>query len=381
MAGEPERREISVRIPSATILKLLAFALLVWSVLQLAPILFLVVLSVLIAVALDPFVAALERRKLSRGTSTLIVGTVLIALLGLTFAFVVPRIASELSEMGSRLPAFRAELHESLAKKHPLLDRAAMEAFDLPRDPAFRAALGDSWALGHAAVGAMTGFALVVVLAIYFLYEGKRVYVWLLAYVPRTYRERMADTVPEVSVVMRAYIQGQAFTSFLAALFAGGLLWALDVPAVLPLMVLTAICDVIPFLGILVLVAVCGAVALIVSPWVAIGVMAALAAYHVFESYVIIPAVYGRKLRLSTLAVILALLVGGVLGGILGAVLVLPFVAAYPIIERIWLHDRLPPEVVEDHAALEEAAESGSDEQVERAIEAVEKGESPPPVH
>ena len=42
-------------------------------------------------------------------------------------------------------------------------------------------------------------------------------------------------------------------------------------------------------------------------------------------------------LRLPTLAVLLAIIIGGSLGGIVGAVLVLPFVAAYPIIERIWL--------------------------------------------
>jgi hypothetical protein len=60
--------------------------------------------------------------------------------------------------------------------------------------------------------------------------------------------------------------------------------------------------------------------------------------------------------------------VGGTLQGILGAILVLPLVAAYPIIERIWLHDYLSDEVIRDHAALERAAESGSDEAVEAVL-------------
>ena len=191
----------------------------------------------------------------------------------------------------------------------------------------------------------------------------------------------MADTIPQVSEVMRAYIQGQLITSAMAAVLTGALLFWFGVPAALPLAVLAAFCDVIPFLGILVLMFVCGALSLTVSPWAGVVVVLALAAYHVFESYVIIPAVYGKKLQLSTLAVILALLLGGVLGGILGAVLVLPFVAAYPIVERIWLHAYLSPEVLEDHGALEDAARSGSDEEVAQAIEAVEKGETPPAVH
>ena len=47
------------------------------------------------------------------------------------------------------------------------------------------------------------------------------------------------------------------------------------------------------------------------------------------------PRVYGRQLRLSTLAVLLALMAGTTLQGLIGAILVLPLVAAYPIIERI----------------------------------------------
>jgi predicted PurR-regulated permease PerM len=91
--------------------------------------------------------------------------------------------------------------------------------------------------------------------------------------------------------------------------------------------------------------------------------------YHVVESYVLVPRIYGRRLQLSTLAVLLALTVGGTLQGIVGAFLILPLVAAYPIIERIWLHDYLSSEVIHDHTALEQAAESGSDHAVDRVLQ------------
>ena len=83
------------------------------------------------------------------------------------------------------------------------------------------------------------------------------------------------------------------------------------------------------------------------------------------------PKFYGSSLRLSTLAVLLALIVGGTLQGIIGSILVLPLVAAYPIIERIWLKDYLASEVLADHTALAEAAETGSD----AAVDAVLQGE------
>jgi predicted PurR-regulated permease PerM len=57
---------------------------------------------------------------------------------------------------------------------------------------------------------------------------------------------------------------------------------------------------------------------------------------------------------LSTLTVLLAVAVGGTLEGALGAVLILPFVAAYPIVERIWLREKLPRDTVAKHEALSE---------------------------
>ena len=110
---------------------------------------------------------------------------------------------------------------------------------------------------------------------------------------------------------------------------------------------------------------------LIMTIVAAAGVLGLYVLYHVIETYVLVPRIYGRRLQLSTLAVLLALVVGGTLQGILGAILILPLVAAYPIIERIWLHDYLSSEVIKDHAALERAVESGSD----AAVEAVLKGQ------
>ena len=99
-------------------------------------------------------------------------------------------------------------------------------------------------------------------------------------------------------------------------------------------------------------------------------VIVAYTIYHMFETYFIVPRVYGNTLRLSTLAVLIALIVGATLQGIVGAVLILPVVAAYPIIERIWLKDYLAPEVLDDHAALEDA-----NADTESVVDAVLQGE------
>jgi predicted PurR-regulated permease PerM len=111
-----------------------------------------------------------------------------------------------------------------------------------------------------------------------------------------------------------------------------------------------------------------------VSPASAAVVLGGYVLYHLLETYLIVPRFYGSTLRLSTLVVLLALIVGGTLQGILGSVIILPLVAAYPIIERIWLRDYLAREVLADHTALANAAETGSED----AVEAVLQGEKHP---
>ncbi len=95
-------------------------------------------------------------------------------------------------------------------------------------------------------------------------------------------------------------------------------------------------------------------------------------AYHFVENYLIVPAVYGKQLRLSTLTVILALGIAGALTGVIGAILVLPLVAAYPIVERIWLRPVVGEEPLKDHAALEAATEKKDESAVDRVIEGEE---------
>jgi predicted PurR-regulated permease PerM len=156
------------------------------------------------------------------------------------------------------------------------------------------------------------------------------------------------------------------------AIFCAAVLQLLGVPAVLPLALLAGLCDVIPVVGIILATLPAAVLGLTVSPGTALAVVGLYGVYHLFEAYVIVPRVYGNTLRLSTLAVLLALLVGGTLQGIVGAVLVLPIVAAYPIIERIWLEDYLAPEVLADHEALEAAP--GAD----HVVDAVLSGEECP---
>src|SRR5678809_240071 len=112
------------------------------------------------------------------------------------------------------------------------------------------------------------------VVTIYLLLDGKRVYAWLIAYIPRVHRERMAQTADEVSEVVYAYVRGQAICSALFAVVTGVALSVLGVPAVVPLAILAGLCDVIPVVGVILATVPAVLLALTVSPASAVVVLA-----------------------------------------------------------------------------------------------------------
>jgi predicted PurR-regulated permease PerM len=179
----------------------------------------------------------------------------------------------------------------------------------------------------------------------------------------------MAQTAEEVSEVVYAYVRGQMITSALFGAYTLIVLHVFHVPAALPLAVLAGVCDVIPLVGIILATLPAVLLALALSPATAAIVLVFYVGYHLVEAYLIVPRVYGQRLRLSTLAVLLALMAGTTLQGLIGAVLVLPLVAAYPIIERIWLAGYLGSEVLKDHRALAKLDEPGNEDAVDTVLQ------------
>ena len=327
---EPPRR-VKIVIPFATIARLLVAALVVWVVLKLWLLFLVLLVAVLIAVTLHPDVAWLQRRGLSRGLAVAVVGVTLLAII-LSFAvFVLPPLVAQLIRLAENFPAYRERIERHIPSDQPFLKEIAGEVFDLPSSPGIRAWLSQPLLWGKIAVGVIGLTFFLYVLTVYLLLDGKRVYAWLLAYVPRRFRKRMADTVPEVSDVVFAYVGGQLLTSIITTMVTFGILVGFGVPGAVPLALLAGIADVIPIVGVIISTAPAVLMALTVSPVAGVGVLLLYILYHIVESYVLVPRIYGRRLQLSTLAVLLALIVGVTLQGIVGAFLILPLVAAYPI--------------------------------------------------
>src|ERR1043166_1956759 len=299
-----------------------------------------VIVAVLIAVLLHPVVVWLQRHRIHRGLSIGLVAIAMFALLAAFLFWIVPLMFTQIADFAKQLPALIARVGKFVPRL-PTPTEPQMQRF------AARGLVGVRYALSG-----LTIVVLILVISLYLLSEGARVVEWLIAFASPSNRQKLRQTADDVCPIVFAYMRGQAITCCLCGGVALITCLALHIQAAVVLAVLAFICDLVPVVGTIVMTIPAVSLAFLSAPWKALVVLAVYMAYHLTESYWIIPRVYGHEMRLSTLTVLLAVTVGGVLQGGVGAGWILPFVAAYPVIESIWLAHRLQRDTLARHRRI-----------------------------
>lgn len=329
---------VELRIPFITLMKVALAVLLVAIVIKVWPVILMLVIAVLIAVMLDPVVLWLEAHRVRKGFAILAIAVVVF---GLVIAF-----------LFGLLPVIGGEVAEVSKQILPMLGRLRIPVPALPKtgDLVLRGLVAGKFALEG-----LTAIIFVLVVAMYLLVEGRTAFQWLVSFSPRQHRKRIERTGLEIGGVVLAYMRGAVFAATICACYVAGVLSLLKIPAALLLAVLAFVADFVPVVGTIAMMIPATLLGLLDSPSKALMVAATYLLYHVIEAYVLLPRIYGRQMRVSTLTVLLAIAVGGTLQGVIGALLALPIAAAYPIVERIWLRDQLPSDTVERHEELAES--------------------------
>jgi predicted PurR-regulated permease PerM len=333
--------DLNLRIPFSTMVKVALFLLLCMAVMQLWSVVLILIVSSLLAVMLDPLTGWLVRHRLRRGVA---VGLIAILLFGIVAAFlfgIVPTAAAQVRELGKEAPEITNRLVRMFPRASPVVAFANARLKVRPSGVQIEQWLTRGLVAGRYALEGLTTLVLILVFTIYLLLEGRKAMEWLLRYCSPETRSKIEQTIVGVKPVILAFMRGQLIICSLCATVTLVTLSLLHVPAAVPLAVLAFFADLIPVLGTILMTVPAAIVTLLIGPTQALIVVAVYLTYHMVETYLVIPRVYGRQMRLSTLTVLLAIVIGGALQGAVGAVLVLPFVATYPIVERIWWPERV----------------------------------------
>jgi predicted PurR-regulated permease PerM len=293
------------------------------------------IVSIVLALAAEPLVQALERRGLRRGAAVGITfGLVVLALIGFAYLVLAP-LVDESARLADNAPALLRKLSHGngqlgfLERRFQIVEHARA-AIDSGR---LAATAAPAWSIVHSAVRTGGAIVFVLFLALFVQLGGRQWFDSLVDLVPEQSRGHLQRAGHGIADAVGGYVFGNLAISVVAGSVTAIVLYATSVPYPIALGVIVGIFDLIPLVGATIGTVIVGAVALTTQGAVtAVIVVGAMILYQQVENNVLQQLVYHRTVKLSPLAVALSVAIGAELGGVIGALLGIPFAGMVKVV-------------------------------------------------
>lgn len=307
------------------------------------------VVAIVLALAAEPLVQALERRGLRRGAAVGISFAFLsLALIGLAYLLLAP-VIDQTTQLVRDAPTLIDKLSHGegrlgfLERKFNVVERV-QGAVDSGRLQA-----SSETALGaiRSTVETAGSLAFIIFLTLFVQLGGRQWFESLVRLVPERDRPRVRRTGAGIAGTVGGYVTGNLLISLIAGSVTTVVLYATSVPYAIALGVVVAIFDLIPLVGATIGTVIAGAVALgTEGVTAAVIVVLAMILYQQVENHVLQQLVYHRTVRLSPLAIALSVAIGASVGGVVGALLGIPVAGTLKVVSRElldWRRGENPP--------------------------------------
>ncbi|WP_042403607.1 AI-2E family transporter [Streptacidiphilus carbonis] len=290
------------------------------------------VAALLISALLQPTVAWLRRHGVPRGLAaamTFIGGLIGIGLVGW---FVGWQVTTNLNEVTGKVQNGISQIRTWLTHGPMHLTDKQINEFAGQLSKAIGTNSDQITSFGFSTVGVvieiLTGVFLAAFCTFFLIYDGERIWGWLLRLFPPGARRGMAGAGPRAWSTLTAYVRGTVLVAFIDSVSIGIGIYLLGVPLALPISVLIFLGAFVPLVGALVTGTVAVLIGLVTNGvFTAAMVLAVLLAVQQIEGHLLQPLILGRAVRVHPIAVVLSVTIGSVVGGIGGAVVAVPLVA------------------------------------------------------
>jgi putative heme transporter len=303
-----------------------------WLVARLRLILVPCVAALIMATVLVPPFRFLRAKGFPRLPAALVVFFVPALLLAFLAWTAGPALVSQFDELGPALAQAIERAQDWISERLPDLQSESARLEARLRDQLTRNSseiFSGLIAGASIAIEAIAGTLLTLTLLFFFIKDGDLLANAIVRPLPPNLSRQLRTVGPIVWSTLTAYVRGVVIIGAVNGVAVGLALLILDVPLVIPLMVLTFLGAFFPLVG-----AVLAGVAAVLVALVSQGVTAALILAVVvlvvqqLEGDLVAPLVYAKAVNLHPVAVLAALTIGAVVAGVIGAVLAVPVAAS-----------------------------------------------------
>jgi predicted PurR-regulated permease PerM len=302
--------------------------------------LMLIYVSALIAMGFSPLVGVIERlsqasgrRRVPRVFAILVIYLSIIAVIVLIGFLVLPPLVDQASSLWSNMPLYFERFQNLLVnyglQRRPITLREAVQNAPAGSSGnAVGAVLLAFWGLA----GGLFGVITVLILSFYLLIEAEALFNSITRLIPEPSRAHVTTASRQAVSKVSAWLRAQMILAGVMGTFAAVGLGFMGEPYFYVVALIAAIGETVPIIGPIIGGVTAVAVAITVSPKLALMVGVYFLVLHQLEANVLVPKIMERRVGVSPVTVMAALLIGGALWGLIGAILAIPTAAILSVI-------------------------------------------------
>ncbi|QQG42581.1 MAG: AI-2E family transporter [Candidatus Giovannonibacteria bacterium] len=325
----PQKNQI-IEISFWTMLKAALLVLLLWALWLLRDFIAVLLLSIVIASAIEPANHFFARYRAPRVLSVVFIYLAAFLTFALVFYLIVPPLFGDILEFLSALPAYIEgavgprgtffllfpEIPQEFSK---FVAGAAVsiEEYIIELAPGVFSA-------GTALFGGILSLVLLIVISFYLSVQEHGIENFLRVVTPLEDEEYILDLWRRSQRKIGRWLQGQILLGVLVGVMVFLGLTILNVKYAISLAILAAIFEIIPVFGPVMAAIPAVAIAFIQAPLSGLMVLGLFIIVQQFENHLIYPLVVRKTIGVPPLLVVISLVVGGTLGGFYGIILSVP---------------------------------------------------------
>ena len=298
----------------------------------------LILVSLFLAMGLNPAVEALRKRNLSRGSAVAVIFSSVI-LFVVFFAFVVvPPVVSQ----GTNLIQNAPELLDNLMKNSTInglndqfgiIDTLQSRLNSVTSDGTLLiSTFGGVIGVGQSILSGFFTALTILVLTLYFITSLPQAISLGLSLVPASRRDRVGKLTNAVVERVGIFVGSQILIAAMAGVFVVLLSTVLSLPSPIAIGMIVFVVALIPLIGHFIGAGVVTLIALTQSPLIGLVAFVTYVLYVQIENYIVTPRIMKRTLSVPGAVTIISALIGSSLLGLVGGLLAVPVAASIILI-------------------------------------------------
>jgi len=328
-----------VEITSGTIFRVILILLSVWFLYEVRAILAVLVVAVIITSAMDPLVDYLQKKRVPRALTVLVIYLVGLSILSLLVSLLVPPVIEQLKGIIHNAPIFIERItgfFNPNPQNSPAIQSEIVDYLSGLKEKLSEYTPG----IFSQTVSFFSGFFYVVVslsLAFYMSVQERSVIEFIGSMVPRAHRVYAMHLTERVQRKLGKWLNGQFLLMFIVFILDYIGLTLLGVPYALVFALFAGFMEIVPFFGPIIGAIIPIIVAMNISPFIGVMTLALFLLVHQFEAYVLVPMIMKKAVGLNPIVVIIVIMIGGKIAGVAGFLLAVPLAtAAYELIKDLY---------------------------------------------